>query len=74
MLLLLLLVEAKLMMHGGRVMPCQMAGSKQTEALLLLLLVEAKLMLHRGRGHAMIDGGLKADRGFAAAAYSKRPS
>ena len=54
-------------------MPCQMAGSKKTDGWLLLL-VEAKLMLHRGRGHAMIDGGLIEDRGFAAAAYSKRPS
>ena len=50
-------------------MPCQMAGSKKTEALLLLLIEEAKLMLRGGRrpGRAMSDGGLKEDRGSAAA-------
>ena len=42
--------EAKLMLRGGRVMPCQMAGSKKTAALLLLLIEEAKLMLPLLRG------------------------
>ena len=72
---LLLIKEAKLMLpllRACRVMPCQMAGSKKTEALLLLLIEEAKLMLPllrggRRPGHAMSDGGLKEDRGSAAA-------
>ena len=69
--LLLLIEEAKLMLRGGRVVPCQMAGSKKTESWLLLI-EEAKLMLPllrggRRPGLAMSDGGLKEDRGSAAA-------
>ena len=46
-------------------MPCQMAGSKMTEAMLLLR-EQAEETLHGGHG-AMSDGGLEEDRGNAAA-------
>ena len=46
-------------------MPCQMAGSKKTEAMLLLR-EQAEETLHGGHG-AMSDGGLEEDRGNAAA-------
>ena len=45
--------------------PCQMAGSKMTEAMLLLR-EQAGVTLHGGHG-AMSDGGLEEDRGNAAA-------
>ena len=47
-------------------MPCQMAGSKKTEALLLLI-EEAKLMLRGGRVMPCQMGWLKEDRVSAAA-------
>ena len=46
-------------------MPCQVAGSKKTEAMLLLR-EQTEVTLHGGHG-AMSNGGLEEDMGNAAA-------